>query len=449
MSGFRDYSPAVMIPRERILQTARDVYRSFGFAPIDTPACESLDVLLGKGGDESDKLVYRVRGAKQEKEEMGLRFDLTVPFARFAAKNINELGTPFKRYAMGPVWRGERPGQGRYREFWQCDFDTIGTTSNASDIETILVVNELFTKLEIPRFEIRVNSRMILNGILEALGFEKKAAAVLRAWDKLLKIGRDAVIAEMVNEAEVSETAAKLFMMIADIDGTGKEKLSRLRDLLANFSVDADRQNTYENGKLKLNEGVRRLEELLSIVRLIGLPESRVNVDFSIARGLEYYTGIIFETFLLDLPAIGSVCSGGRYDNLASLYTKQVLPGVGGSLGVDRLLAAMEELKHPWLTGASSPAQVLVFNLGADHLGEYQKLAKTLRDVGLAVEVYPDPKKLGQQFQYAEKRGHRVGVIAGGQEIANGTVKVKDLMKKEETTVSNIEIATAVQQLLQ
>ena len=424
MSGFRDYSPAVMIPRERILQTARDVYRSFGYAPIDTPACESLDVLLGKGGDESDKLVYRVRGAKQEKEEMGLRFDLTVPFARFAAKNINELGTPFKRYAMGPVWRGERPGQGRYREFWQCDFDTIGTTSNASDIETILVVNQLFTTLEIPRFEIRVNSRAILNGLLQLLGIADRAAALLRSLDKLAKIGREKVIEEMIAEANVSADQAGQVLDLATMAGTNAEILNQLQM------------------RLPENDGVRRLRELLAIV-------PRITLDLSIARGLEYYTGIIFETFLLDLPAIGSVCSGGRYDNLASLYTKQVLPGVGGSLGVDRLLAAMEELKHPWLTGATSPAQVLVFNLGADHLGEYQKLAKTLRDAGIATEVYPDSKKLGQQFQYAEKRGHRVGVIAGDQEIANGTVKVKDLTKKEEAAVPIVDFITAVKRVLQ
>lgn len=423
MSGFRDFSPAVMIPRERILQTARDVYRSFGYAPIDTPACESLDVLLGKGGDESDKLVYRVRGAKQEKEEMGLRFDLTVPFARFAAKNINELGTPFKRYAMGPVWRGERPGQGRYREFWQCDFDTIGTTSNASDVETILVVNELFTKLEIPRFEIRVNSRLILNGLLQSLGIADRAAALLRSLDKFAKIGREKVIEEMVAEAKVSAEQGEQVLDLATMEGTNEEILDRLLT------------------RLPENDGVRRLRELLGIA-------SRIKLDLSIARGLEYYTGIIFETFLLDLPAIGSVCSGGRYDNLASLYTKQVLPGVGGSLGVDRLLAAMEELKHPWLTGATSPAQVLILQLDAGLLGEYQRMAKTLRDAGIAVEVFPDAKKLGQQFQYAEKRGYRVGIIAGEQEIANGTVKVKDLMKKEEATVAVGELTTAVAKLI-
>ncbi len=436
MSGFRDYSPAVMIPRERILQTAREVYRSFGFAPIDTPACESLDVLLGKGGDESDKLVYRVRGAKQEKEEMGLRFDLTVPFARFAAKNINELGTPFKRYAMGPVWRGERPGQGRYREFWQCDFDIIGTMSNASDIETILVVNELFTKLEIPRFEIRVNSRAILNGLLQSFGIADRAAALLRSLDKLAKIGREKVIEEMVTEANVTTEQAGQVLALAEVSGSNKQVLSALFERLKGAENKTGM------------EGMLRLSDLLLVASNLGIPDDRIKLDLSIARGLEYYTGIIFETFLLDLPAIGSVCSGGRYDNLASLYTKQVLPGVGGSLGVDRLLAAMEELKHPWLTGASSPAQVLILQLDAGLLGEYQRMAKTLRDAGIATEVYPDAKKLGQQFQYAEKRGHRVGVIAGEQEIANGTVKVKDLMKKEETTVPIGDFTKAVATML-
>ncbi|WP_390637570.1 histidine--tRNA ligase [Limnoglobus roseus] len=436
VSGFRDYAPNVMIPRERILQTARNVYRSFGFTPIDTPAAESLDVLLGKGGDESDKLVYRVRGAKQEREEMGLRFDLTVPFARFAAKNINDLGTPFKRYAMGPVWRGERPGQGRYREFWQCDFDTIGTTANASDTEVVLVVNELFAALEIPRVEIRVNSRLILNGLLESLGIADKAVPLLRSLDKLQKIGREKVIEEMVREAGVSASQASQVLALAETSGTNEDVLRTVSELFA--GVD----------NKSATDGIRRLMELLAVAAKTGVPEGRIKIDLSIARGLDYYTGLIFETFLLDLPAIGSVCSGGRYDNLASLYTKQVLPGVGGSLGVDRLLAAMEELKHPWLTGATTPAAVLILQLDADLLGEYQQIAKTLRDAGIATEVYPDTKKLGQQFQYAEKRGYRIGVIAGGSEMATGTVKVKDLTAKQETTVPRAELAAVVQKLL-
>ena len=193
LSGFRDYLPDLMLAREKVLDATRRVYRSYGFTPIDTPACEALDILLGKGGDESDKLVYRVQSAKSDKAEMGLRFDLTVPFARFAAQHINQLGTPFKRYAMGPVWRGERPGHGRYREFWQCDFDTIGTTSNAADIETVMVISDLFEAIGFDKFEIRVNNRMVLNGLLEKLGLVGQTAGVLRALDKLAKIGRDAV----------------------------------------------------------------------------------------------------------------------------------------------------------------------------------------------------------------------------------------------------------------
>lgn len=437
LSGFRDYVPSVMIPRERVLQTARDVYRSFGFTPIDTPACESLDVLLGKGGDESDKLVYRVRGAKQEKEEMGLRFDLTVPFARFAAKNINDLGTPFKRYALGPVWRGERPGQGRYREFWQCDFDTIGTTSNASDVEVILVVSELFTALDLPRVEIRVNSRLILNGLLETLNLSDKTATLLRSLDKLAKIGCERVIEEMVKEAEVSQSQASQVLSLATTEGSNEEILAQLDGLFSGI----DNKNA--------TEGIRRLRELLAVAKVAGVPDGRIKIDLSIARGLDYYTGVIFETFLLDLPAIGSVCSGGRYDNLASLYTKQILPGVGGSLGVDRLLAAMEELKHPWMTAGTSPAQVLILQFDADLLGVYQKIARDLRAAGIATEVYPDAKKLGPQFQYAEKRGYKVGVIAGGNEVAAGTVNVKNLANAEQVTIPMSELVSTVRRLLQ
>ena len=217
LSGFRDYLPELMLAREKVLDAARRVYRSYGFTPIDTPACESLEVLLGKGGDESDKLVYRVLGAKAEKAEMGLRFDLTVPFARFAAQYISQLGTPFKRYAMGPVWRGERPGHGRYREFWQCDFDTIGTTSNAADIETVLVINDLFEAIGFDQFEIRINNRLVLNGLLEKEGVADKAVSVLRALDKLPKIGKENVVVEM-KEAGVPLGAVHAVVSLAEID---------------------------------------------------------------------------------------------------------------------------------------------------------------------------------------------------------------------------------------
>lgn len=429
LSGFRDYLPSVMLAREEVLRRAREVYRSYGFTPIDTPACESLDVLLGKGGDESDKLVYRVLSARGDKAEMGLRFDLTVPFARFSAQYINELGTPFKRYAMGPVWRGERPGQGRYREFWQCDFDTIGTTSSASDIETALVINDLFTAIGFDKFEIRINNRLLLNGLLELNGLADRAAPLLRALDKLPKVGREKVAAEMVCEAAVSAAQADAVLTLAETTGPNAEVLDRVEAFFAASPND------------KAAEGLKRLRQLLAVARAAGVPDGRIKIDLSIARGLDYYTGTIYETFLTDLPGIGSVCSGGRYDNLASKYTKQVLPGVGASLGVDRLIAAMEELKHPLLTGQTTPAQVLVVNFDAARLGDYQRIARALRAAGVSVEVYPDTtKKIGAQFAYAEKRGFKLAVTAGAAEFEQGVWKVKDLAKREEVAVPEAEL---------
>jgi histidyl-tRNA synthetase len=424
-----------MLAREKVLDTFRRVARSYGFTPIDTPACEALDVLLGKGGDESDKLVYRVRSALGEKEEMGLRFDLTVPFARFAAKNVNDLGTPFKRYALGPVWRGERPGHGRYREFWQCDFDTIGTTSNAADVETALVINDLFAAIGFERFEIRINNRLLLNGLLESLGIADKSVPILRSLDKLLKIGREKVVEEMVREAGVTTEQAGRVLLFTETPGTNDQLLNDLEDW-------------FKGSNDKAAEGIRRLRELLAVAKTAGVPDGRIRIDLSICRGLDYYTGTIYETFLTDLPGIGSVCSGGRYDNLASLYTKQVLPGVGASLGLDRLIAAMEELKHPLLTGQTTPAEVLVVQFDAARLGDYQRVARMLRAAGIAVEVYPDAKRVGQQLAYAEKRGFKLALIAGPTEFEQGLWKVKDLAKREEAAIAEPELVARVRSLV-
>lgn len=422
LKGFRDYLPALMIPRERVLQTAREVYRSYGFAPIDTPAMEYAEVLLGKGGGENDRIVYQFKDHGDR--DVALRFDLTVPFARFSAQHINDLGTPFKRYAMGPVWRGENTSAGRYREFWQCDFDTIGTTANASDIEVALVINALFERLQFEKFTIRINNRLVLTGILETLDLLQQTTPVLRCVDKLGKIGFDKVVEEMVKE-KIPEDKAKAVLSALGKTGTNDEVLTQIEKQFGS------------NEKAKL--GLTRLRELLHVTESAGVLAGRIVIDLSIARGLDYYTGTIYETFLGDLPAIGSVCSGGRYDNLAGLYTKQVLPGVGASLGVDRLLAAMEQLKHPWLSGQSTPAQVLVLNLDSRLLAEYQKIASELRLAGLAVEVYPESKKLGQQFQFAEKRGHVIAIILGEEEIKNRQVKVKHLSLREESIFSRDE----------
>jgi histidyl-tRNA synthetase len=430
LRGFRDYPPELMIPREHLLEQARRVYRSYGFAPIDTPALEYTEILLGKGGEESDKLIYRFLDHGQR--DVALRFDLTVPFARFAAQYIGKLGTPFKRYHMGPVWRGENTAHGRFREFWQCDFDTIGTTANAADIEVALVIHDLMRAVGFERFTVRVNNRLVLNGLLEEMGLATQAKPLLIALDKLPKVGREAVAAEMADKAGVTAGQAERVLALAQTQGTNAEVLDRLqRDF---------------GGNEKAAEGVRRLRELTAVARTAGVAEERLRLDLSIARGLDYYTGTIYETFLDDLPGIGSVCSGGRYDNLAGLYTKQHLPGVGASLGLDRLLAALEELKM--LPKAATPAPVLLVQFSADRLGDYQRMARALRAEGIGVEVYPEAKKVGPQLQYAERRGFAVALIAGPDEFAQGTWKVKDLARRAEVAVPEGEVANAIRQVL-
>lgn len=429
LKGFRDYPPALMIPRERLLETARTVYRSHGFAPIDTPALEYAEILTGKGGEESDRLIYQFRDHGDR--EVALRFDLTVPFARFAAMYVPKLGTPFKRYAMGPVWRGENTSHGRYREFWQCDFDTIGTTSNAADIEVACVIHALLEALGLDRFQIRINNRLVLNGLLDEYGLADKTVVLLRALDKLPKIGMDGVLAEMEQHG-VARDRGQRVLELASTQGSPREILQVLGQ-------------THPNNAL-LTEGLTRLKELFDVVEACGLNPERFKLDLSIARGLDYYTGTIYETFLLDLPGIGSVCSGGRYDNLAGLYTSQKLPGVGASLGVDRLLAALEELGK--LTTRETPADVLVTQFQAGRLADYFRVASKLRQAGFLVEVYPEAKKIGQQLQHAEKRGFRLAVIAGPDELDRGQWKVKDLTSRTETIHGETELAGAISKLL-
>jgi histidyl-tRNA synthetase len=431
LKGFRDYLPDVMIPRERLIERARGVYRSYGFVPIDTPALEYTEILLGKGGEESDKLIYRF--TDHGGRDVALRFDLTVPFARFAAQHLAQLGTPFKRYHLGPVWRGENTAHGRYREFWQCDFDTIGTTSNAADIETMLVIHDLMRALGIERFRIHVNNRLVLNGLLEELGLAGQTAALLRVLDKLPKIGPEAVQTEMAEKAGVGAEQATRVLALAELQGTNAEVLDRLE---RDFGRNA-----------KAADGIRRLRELLQVAATAGIAEDNLRLDLSIARGLDYYTGTVYETFLTDLSGIGSVCSGGRYDNLAGVYTKQALPGVGASLGLDRLVAAMEELDLLQKTATTAP--VLVVQFTAERLGDYHRVARDLRAEGIGVEVYSDAKKVGQQLQYAERRGFRVALIAGPDEFARGEWKVKDLARREEVNVPAGDVLEAVRRVLE
>ena len=420
LKGFRDHLPEQMLARERLIDVARSVYRSYGFVPIDTPALEYSEILLGKGGDESDRQLFRFRD--QGDRDVAMRFDLTVPLARFAAQHLSDIGTPFKRYHIGTVWRGERPQKGRYREFMQCDFDTIGSESNAADIETLLVIHDLIEALGFERFTVRINNRLVLNGLLEKSGLTAQSNGILRALDKLPKIGAEAVIREMTESVGATSAQAHDILQLGSLEGSPDEKLSQLATLLAGNSQGL--------------EGLERLGELFTASRTAGVPDARLELDVSIARGLDYYTGTVFETFLDDLPGIGSVCSGGRYDNLAELFTKQRLPGVGASLGLDRLLAAMQDLNMIRLERTSARVLITVFD--RSHLGDYLRVARQLRSAHIPTEVYPDQKAIGKQLKYADRRGFEVALIAGSEEFAAGTWQVKFLRdpQAEQQTVT-------------
>lgn len=418
LKGFRDYLPEVMMPREQLMETARRVYRSYGYSPIDTPALEYLEILTGKGSDETDRQLYQFEdsGGRQ----VGMRFDLTVPLARFAAQHIGELGTPFKRYHIAQVWRGENPQAGRYREFMQCDFDIIGVKSVAADIETALVISDLMQAVGFEKITVRLNNRQVLNGLLEKLELQSQSVAVLRALDKLAKIGPEKVAAELEQTAGASAAQCAEVLKLADIGGDNSQILDAIDRLIAGSEVG--------------QQGAENLRQIMAGIRDAGADESRFQIDVSIARGLDYYTGAIFETFLNDLPKIGSVCSGGRYDNLAELYTKQELPGIGASLGLDRLLAAMEKLNM--IEPVRTPAQIIIPWFDKEMLGSYLALAARLRNSGFGVEVYPDNKKLGQQLKYADRRGFRAAIILGDRELAAQECQLKNLQSKVSATIS-------------
>lgn len=414
LKGFRDFLPSAMIPRERLMETARKVYRRYGFAPIDTPTLEYLEILTGKGSDETDRQMYHF--TDNGGRAVGMRFDLTVPLARFAAQHIHELGTPFKRYHIAPVWRGETPQAGRFREFVQCDFDTIGTTGVVSDIETALVIYELLKEIGIERFRIRINNRQILTGLLDQLDLRAQSTVVLRGLDKLEKVGPDAVHRELTEAGLIDAQIQRIFAF-ASLRGDSAIVLADLSRQLA--------------GNELAQSGIDRLQSIRGGLLAAGVPDHHFEIDVSIARGLDYYTGVVFETTLGDLPEIGSVCSGGRYDNLAELFTKQHLPGIGASLGLDRLLSALEKLGR--IPATSSAADVFIPLFDADRINDYFAIAAIVRQSGLSAEVYPEPKKIGQQLKYADQRGFKIALVAGSRELDEGMVQIKDLRNKTST----------------
>jgi histidyl-tRNA synthetase len=406
LKGFRDYLPESMIPRERLMEIARRVYRSYGFVPIETPALEYAEILCGKGSDETDRQMFRF--TDHGGRDVGLRFDLTVPLARFVAQHANQLGMPFKRYQIGSVWRGEKPQVGRYREFAQCDFDTIGTNSIASDIETALVIFDLMRAIGFEGFTIRVNNRKVLNGLLQKYDLEEYSTEILRCIDKLPKTGRQQVQQEILDVTGTSASQVQQIMLLAELQGSNDEVLTELETIC--------------DGPDLAREGLEELRQVVEASQALGIGDY-VRIDVSIARGLDYYTGTIYETFLGDLPGIGSVCSGGRYDNLAEMFTNQQLPGIGASLGLDRLLAAMQTLEM--IPPMATTAEVLVVQFTEQFLNQYLQLAQKLRTAGIATEVYPAARKLGHQFKYADRRGFKCVIVAGPEEMESGKIQVK------------------------
>ncbi len=425
-SGLRDIPPAAMIVRERTLATFRKTFADFGFVPIETPHIERMDVLTGKGAgsDEVLRQIYEVTNKGGDRGELALRFDLTVPLARFVARHINELGRPFKRYAIGSVFRGERPAKGRFREFVQCDFDAVGTESPLADAETAQVIHAALAAIGVPAFTITLNSRKILDGLLESLGLSEKTAAILRSLDKLAKVGRAGVLGELVaggseagpTGAGLAEDQAGRVLDFVEAGRGGVEVLGRAEAALGSSSRAA--------------EGIANLRSIFDLLDAAGVPADRLRVDLGLARGLDYYTGVVFETTVDGWEKFGSVASGGRYDNLTRLFTDQALPGVGASIGLDRLLALLEEAGYA--RGASTTVPVLLPNFPGADPRHAVGLAARLRAAGIGAEVYPDPIQAGKQLQYGTTRGHRLAVIVGPSEQEARTFNLRDLATREE-----------------
>jgi len=389
-------------------------FESFGFVPIDTPVLEYAEILLGKAGGETEKQVYRFADAGGR--DVAMRFDLTVPFARFMAEHVGELYLPFKRYHMAKVWRGENTQRGRYREFMQCDFDQVGVDSAAADFEILAVICTATEALGVKDSSVHLNHRGVFNRFLTRLGIADKSVEVLRVVDKLHKIGADATKSQLA--ALAGSSAAD--EVLAYIEG------------ISNFDACLNHITMLSGGA---NPDSDRLRALGDMADACGL-SSRVKLVPSITRGLDYYTGVVYETFLDAMPDIGSVCSGGRYNDLASLYTKQKLPGVGASVGLDRLFAALEALGRA--EGREGCLDVLVAHVDDGLEAEYQAAAAAIRSSGFSCEAFPERRKLGQQFAHAERKGARWAVMRGGNEKARSVWILRDLSNRTDTEFTDI-----------
>ena len=431
--GTRDFGQQEMAERNYIFDTIRSVFRTYGYRQIETPAMENLSTLLGKYGDEGDKLLFRIlnsgdafagidpdRPVVPQICEKGLRYDLTVPFARFVVQHQNEISFPFKRFQIQPAWRADRPQKGRYREFYQCDVDVVGSRSQVNELELVQIVDRVFSLLDV-RVLIKVNNRKVLTGFAEICGFPERVVDITVAIDKLDKIGLEKVEEEMMDKGLSAEAVAVLRPILL-LSGSTEEKLSTMRGLMNGGSASGI---VSETGLKGLDE----LEELFGLIAAAGIAQG-VEIDLSLARGLNYYTGAIFEVKALDFP-IGSICGGGRYDNLTGIFGLPDLSGVGISFGADRIYDVLKGLgKFP--ADLATGTRLLFAVMGAEELRYVLPLARTLRERGVSVEVWPDAGKLKKQFDYAARKNIPFISINGTNEIAAGTVNVKNLITGEQ-----------------
>ena len=428
LSGFMELLPAPQMQMERFMETLRETYSLYGFTPLDTPIIEDAQILLAKGGGETEKQIYRFQKGDSD---LALRFDLTVPLAKYVALHCNELAFPFRRYQISKVYRGERAQRGRFREFYQADIDIIGDgkLDILNEAEIPAIIYRVFRGFGLKRFQIRVNNRKILNGFYAMLALSEKSGDIMRTVDKLDKIGAEKVLAILVEDCALTGEQADEILKFIAISGTNEQVLTALQGY-------AGRNEIFDTGLQELQAVTRNLSAF-------GVPEENFAVDLTIARGLDYYTGTVYETSLLDHPQIGSVCSGGRYDDLAGYYTERQLPGVGISIGLTRLFYVLDEqgLLNPELP--SAPADALVLPMTED-AGAAIALAEKLRSAGIRVQLYGEQKKFKQKMSYCDKLGVPFAVLLGEDELAEGKCSVKDMRTGQQVTVTPEEAASHI-----
>ena len=419
LSGFMELLPARQMQMERFLQVLRETYSLYGFTPLDTPVIEAAEVLLAKGGGDTEKQIYRF---EKGGSDLALRFDLTVPLAKYVAQNYGVLSFPFRRFQIGKVYRGERAQRGRFREFYQADIDVIGDgqLDIVNEAEIPAIIYRTFTALGLQRFQIRVNNRKILGGFYSMLGLSEKAGDIMRTVDKLEKIGPEKVTEILTEDLGVSDADAEAILSFISIRGSNGQVLEALE--------------AWRGRDALFDQGLEELKAVAGYLSAFGVPERNFAVDLTIARGLDYYTGTVYETAMLDHPEIGSICSGGRYDNLAEYYTDKKLPGVGISIGVTRLFYVLEEQGMLSDRMVTAPADVLVIPM-SDDLQAAIQTATALRDAGIRTQLYTEKKKFKARIGYAAKLGIPYAVFLGEDEIAQGVVSCKDLAAGQQQTL--------------